>query len=167
VTRTLIALLYQSWADLDLAVSGLDAETATVCHDGGSSIGWTVGHVTNMVDAWLNVRFQGLPAHPVVGQPAFRAGGSGAAEDWPGILNGMGEVQAAARSFLDSGRVELEQSIPYDGSIMYLRPVGLSLRYAVMRIAAHHFLHVGEILTTRARLGHTVEDAPNWGASLV
>ncbi|MGE0540228.1 MAG: DinB family protein [Dehalococcoidia bacterium] len=167
MTRALVALMYQSWADLDHALSGLDAETATARNDGGSSIAWTAGHVTNMVDSWLNVRFQGLPAHPMIGLTKFRAGGSGAAEDWPGIVAGLGEVQAAARSFLDSQRGDLEQSIPYDGSITYLRPVGLSLRYAVMRIAAHHFLHVGEILTIRTRLGHAVTDAPNWGASLV
>lgn len=106
MTRAFIALMYQSWTDLDRALSGLDAETATVRNDGGSSIAWTVGHVTNMVDSWLNVRFQGLSAHPVIGQPAFRTGGSGSAEDWLGILAGLGEVQTAARSFLDSQRGE-------------------------------------------------------------
>jgi hypothetical protein len=57
--------------------------------------------------------------------------------------------------------------IVYDGSIEYLRPIGLSLRYALMRIAAHHFVHVGEIVTIRSRLGHTVGDFPDWGRDLV
>jgi len=36
-----------------------------------------------------------------------------------------------------------------------------------MSIAAHHFLHVGEILTIRSRLGHVVEDAQSWGRALI
>ncbi|MGH2603624.1 MAG: DinB family protein, partial [Dehalococcoidia bacterium] len=166
--RKIIALMYQTWADLDHALGGLPTETAVARHEGSSSIAWTTGHVTNQVDAWLNVRFQGLPPHPLIGQPSFRAGGTGAAEDWPGILAGLREVQAAARSFLDTvPDADLDRAIPYNGSIAYLRPVGLSLRHAVMRIAAHHFLHVGEIQTIRAQLGLAVEDVPDWGVSFV
>jgi hypothetical protein len=165
---TLTALMYQSWADLSHAVNGLTPETATSCDHGGSSIAWTVGHVTNMVDAWLNVRFQGLSPHPFIGQPSFRTGGTGAAEDWTSILVGLREVQAAARSFVDAAAdVDLDRVVPYDGSIAYLRPVGLSLRYAVTRIAAHHFVHVGEILTVRAHLGQPAADDPEWGKALL
>lgn len=164
----LVALMYQSWADLDRAVSGLSQEEATARHDGGSSVAWTVGHVTNMVDSWLNVRFQGTSPHPVIGRIAFRTGGSGVEEDWPSVLVGVKEVQEAARSFLEPEQpADLDLTIAYDGSIAYLRPVGLSLRYAVMRIAAHHFLHVGEIVTIRARLGHKTVEVLDWGASLV
>src|SRR5262249_27755448 len=102
MAEKLVALLYQSWADLDRAASGLTPELATARHAGGSSIAWTVAHVTNQVDAWLNVRFQGRPPHPLIGDQAFRVGGSGAAEDWPTILTAVAEVQAAARGFLDS-----------------------------------------------------------------
>lgn len=163
----LIALLLQSWADLDWAVAGLGPESATARH-GGSSIAWTVGHVTNQVDAWLNVRFQALPPHPLIGDQAFRTGGSGAAEDWPSILAAVAEVHASARMFLNSRRAaDLDQAIPYDGAIAYLRPAGLSLRHAGMRIAAHHFLHVGEIVTVRAYLGHPLADDREWGKALL
>lgn len=165
---TLTALMYQSWADLDHALRGLHPEAATICYDGGSSIAWTAGHVTNMVDAWLNVRFQGPPPHPVIGQPSFRTGGTGAAEDWPSILAGLWAVQKTARSFLDAMEgADLDRLVPYDGSIAHLRPVGLSLRYAVIRIAAHHFLHVGEILTIRTYLGQPVSDDREWGKALL
>ncbi len=121
-----------------------------------------------MVDAWLNVRFQGLPPHPVIGQALFRVGGSGAADDWPSILDGLREVQAAARALLDGAEhSDLDRVIPYDGSIAYLRPVGLSLRHAAARIAAHYFLHVGEILTVRTYLDHPVADDREWGKALL
>ena len=165
---TFTALMYQSWSDLDHALNGLPFETATISHDAGSSIAWTVGHVTNMVDAWLNVRFQGLPPHPVIGQPSFRTGGTGVAEDWTRILAGLREVQTAARSFLDAAAdADLERVVPYDGPIAYLRPVGLTLHYAVARIAAHHFVHVGEILTVRAHLGQPAADDREWGKALL
>lgn len=164
--NALIALMYQAWADLDRAVSGLTADEATTCHDGGSSIAWTVGHVTHMVDSWLVVKFQELPPHPLISDPMFRTGGSGEASDWPTITAGVNEVRETAIRFLDQREGDLERVIPYDGSISYLRPVGLSLRYGLMRIAAHHFVHVGEIVTIRSRLGHSV-DFPEWGRVLV
>ena len=164
----LVALMYESWADVDRAVSGLTPEDATARHAGGSSIAWTLGHVTHMLDSWIVVRFQGLPPHPVISHPMFRTGGSGEAEDWSMILAGAKEVREASREFLDSGqRPDLDLLIPYDGSINYLRPVGLSLRYAKMRIAAHHFVHVGEVVTVRSRLGHEIGDFPEWGQTLV
>ena len=162
----LVSLMYQSWDDLDRAVGGLSAAEATARHDGESSIAWTVGHVTNMVDSWLVVKFQGLPPHPVISDPVFRTGGTGDASGWLTILSGVGEVREAARRFLEDGTLDLDRVVPYDGSISYLRPVGLSLRYALMRIAAHHFVHVGEIATIRSRLGHSV-DFPEWGRILV
>ena len=162
----LILLMYQSWADLDRAASGLTADEATARHDGASSIAWTVGHVTHMVDSWLLVNFQGLPPDPVISDPRFRTGASGDADDWPAIRAAVREVWERARHLLDGPDVDLDRVVPYRGSIAYLRPMGLSLRYALMRIAAHHFVHVGEIVTIRSRLGHSV-DFPEWGRTLV
>ena len=166
----LVLLMYESWAQLDRSMSGLTPEGMTTRYDGGSSVAWTVGHVSNMVDSWINVRFQGLSPHPVISQADFRTGGSGEAKDWPLISGAVSEVREAARRFLDSKQdSDLDRMIPYDGSIMFLHPVGLSLHYAVMRIAAHHFIHVGEILTIRSRLGHAIEKlfGSDWGRALV
>ena len=162
-----VALMYESWADLDRALSGLTRDEATACHNDGSSIAWTVGHVTSMLDSWILVRFQGLPPHPVISNPMFRAGGSGEAKDWPMIVSGMKEVREAARRYFDGQDPDLDRMIAYDGSIKFLRPLGLSLRYAVMRIAAHHFVHVGEVVTIRSRLGHASKDFAEWGQDLV
>jgi hypothetical protein len=57
--------------------------------------------------------------------------------------------------------------VPYDGGIAYLRATGLPLRFALMSIAAHHFQHVGEIVTVRSRLGHVHVGVPDWGRALI
>lgn len=166
--NTLVLLMYQSWADLDNAIDGLPDEEATSRDDGGSSIAWTVGHVTTQVDSWLNMRFQGLPPHPVFSRETFRTGGSGEATDWPGIRAGVHQVRETARAFLDTKPgPALDRVIPYDGAIAYLRSTGLSLRFAVMSISAHHFLHVGEIVTIRSRRGQTIGDVRDWGRALL
>lgn len=64
----LVALMYESWAGLDRAADGVTAEEATARHDGGSSIAWTLGHVTQHLDSWINVNFQGRPPDPVMGR---------------------------------------------------------------------------------------------------
>ena len=164
----LILFTYESWDNLDRAVCGLTSEEATARHDGGSSIAWTVGHVTHQVDAWVNMRFQGLPPHPFISNPNFRTGGNGEEKDWAMVLTAVKQVREVARRFLDSEpEPNLDCVIPYDGSITFLRPVGLRLSYALMRIAAHHFIHMGEILTIRSRLGHAIDADPEWGRALV
>ncbi len=164
----LILFMYQSWADLDNALDGLTIEQATTRYDGGSAIAWTVGHVTTQVDSWLNMRFQGLPAHPIFHRDQFRTGGSGETMDWSGILAGVREVRTAARQFLDAEPdADLDRVIHYDGAIISLRSTGLPLRFALMSIAAHHFQHVGEIVTIRSRLGHVLKDSPEWGRALI
>ena len=164
----LILLMYESWSNLDGAIDGLTPEEATTRHYGGSAVGWTLGHVTNMVDSWINVRFQRLPPNPVVSHPMFRTGGSGEAEDWPTMLAAVRDVRETARRYLDSiEETDLDRVIPYDGSIDFLRETGLPLRYALMRIAAHHYIHMGEIVTIRSRLGHVREEFSDWGTTLV
>jgi uncharacterized damage-inducible protein DinB len=164
----LVLLMYESWAQLDRSMSGLTPEEMTTRYDGGSSVAWTAGHVSTMVDSWINVRFQGMPPHPTISQADFRVGGSGEAKDWPLISEAVSDVREAARRFLDSKQdADLESVIPYDGSIAFLRPIGLSLGYAVMRIAAHHFQHAGEIVTISSRLGHVVDESGDWGRALV
>ena len=164
----LILLMYESWAQVDRAVSGLTPEEVTTRYDGGSSIAWTVGHVTHMVDSWINMRFQSLLPHPFISHSNFRTGGSGEEKDWPMVLVSVKEVREAARRFLDSEQeLDLDRVTPYDGSINFLHPIGLRLSYVLMRIAAHHFMHAGEIVTIRSRLGHVLDEGPDWGRALV
>ena len=166
-TDKVVLLMYRSWGDIDRAVEGLTADEATARYDGGSSMAWTFGHLACMIDSWINTRFVGIPPHPVISGPAFRSGGSGEADDWPAVQAAVREVRDASRRVLDADPApDLDRMIAYDGSIEALRPIGLSLRYALMRISAHHFVHVGEIVTIRSQRGHAVGEFPDWGRDL-
>lgn len=161
----IVLLMYEAWATLDRELAPLKPTELTTRYDGGSSIAWTVGHVTNMLDSWVNARFQGLPLNRTISNPDFRAGGSGEAREWPALHAAVVSVRDAARRYLDSGP-DLERVIPYDGSIKFLRPTGLRLSYAIARIAAHHLMHAGEIATVRTRLGYAEPSGQDWGRSL-
>ncbi len=163
----LVLFLYASWKNLDESVAGLTREEATTRHFGGSSVAWTIGHVTTMVDSWLNTNQQGLPPHPFLAGDRFRNGGTGECEDWEGVLAATDEVRGRARLYLDSDP-PVDHVVPYGGSIEFLRETGLRLSYALLRISAHHFIHGGEIVTIRSRLGHDTDSlsAPDWGRPL-
>ena len=163
----LVALMYESWRNLDTVIDGLSDDEMTAQPFGGSSIAWSVGHVTNMTDSWLNVRFQGLAPNPVVSHPNFRTGGTGRCGDWPELRDAVAEVRPSGRRFLDGGP-DLGFTIPYDGSIAFLRSTGLTLWYAVARIAAHHLMHMGEIEALRTRMGRPVVDNGGaWGRGML
>lgn len=168
MTTRLVELLYQSWSDLDRALEGLTDSEATTRVHGGSAIAWTVGHVSQMADSWINGRFQRLPASPVLSRSEFRTGASGDWSDWPAIRSAVDEIRANARRFLSSiTEQDLDQVVPYDGSITDLRASGLRLGYAIMRIAAHHWIHSGEIVTVRSRMGWQERTGRQWGVTLL
>jgi hypothetical protein len=157
----LVGLLFEAWKDIDRALADLDPEEAVRPLDGGSTFAWTVAHVANQVDAFINVRFQRRAPHEFVGQARFRVGGTGAADDWRAIQAGVQEVRDAARRYLEGlNEGDLDLAVPYDGSLSPLRESGLSLRYALLRICAHHYFHIGEIATKRGALGQRVGEYP-------
>ena len=158
---TLVGLLFEAWGDLDRVVTDLTSEEALDRVSGGSSYAWTYAHLGNMLDGWINARFQGHPPNELIGDPRFRMGGSGEADDWADIQRAVGEVRAAARGYLvllaDS---DLDRTIPYDGSFAELHAVGLQLRYARYRLITHHYFHIGEIASKRDQRGRSVGDYP-------
>jgi hypothetical protein len=157
----LVGLLLEAWKDMDRVLTDLDPDEAVKRLEGGSSFAWTAAHVANQVDAWINVRFQQRPPHELIGQARFRAGGTGAADDWRAIQAGVLEVRSAARRYLEGlNESDLDLVIPYDGSFSRLRETGLSLRHALLRLCAHHYFHIGEIATKRSRLGQRVGEYP-------
>jgi len=157
----LVGLLFEAWKDMDRVLADLDADDAVRPLDGGSSIAWTAAHLANQVDAWINVRFQRRPPHELIGQNRFRAGGTGAADDWQAIQAGVREVRDAARRYLEGlSESDLDLVIPYDGSFSHLRESGLRLRYALLRTCAHHYFHIGEVATKRSAFGQRVGDYP-------
>jgi hypothetical protein len=77
------------------------------------------------------------------------------------IVTATSEVRRRARPFLLSRTApDLRRVTPYDGSIELLRSTGLSLYYAVLRIGAHHYFHIGEIASLRTRSGESIGDYP-------
>src|SRR3990172_5469069 len=98
----LVGLVFESWNDIDRVLENLLPSEALLRLDEGSSFAWTLAHVTNQVDTWINVRFQGQPPHALIGQQRFRIGGTGVAENWPAILEGAAEVRDKARNYLQS-----------------------------------------------------------------
>lgn len=159
---TLVGLVFEAWNDVDRVLAGVDASAATRQVDGGSSFAWTLAHLGQQVDAWLNVRLFGHPPHPLIGQDRWRMGGSGVAEDWPAIQHASAEVRALARAALaDLSDADLARGVPYTGGIALLQGRAVSLRYSLARIAAHHYFHLGEIAAVRSRrLGESVGDYP-------
>lgn len=156
-----VGLLFEAWNDMDRVLANLTVEDAVQQWGGGSSFAWTLGHVTENMDAWINVRFQGLPPHPLIGSDRFRYGGSGEARDWREIREGVDQVRRSAREYLQNlTEDDLNLVIPYDGSLGYLHETGLPLRYALMIHAAHHYFHIGEIAAKRDQLGHKVGGFP-------
>ena len=157
----LASLVLEAWHDLDRATANLSAEDAERRAGTASPISWSVAHCTHMVDSWLNVNFQGAEPHALLNGDTYRRGAAGDAPDWLAVQSAVGEVRAAASGYLESLREDhLAERIPYAGSIAALRETGFSPQYALMRIAAHHYLHIGEIAMTRAALGHDVGDYP-------
>ena len=161
MTTAIAALVLEAWRDLDRATADLSAEDAERRIGSASPISWTVAHCTHMVDSWLNVNFQAAEPHPFINGDVFRKGATGEALDWQDVQLAVDEVRAAARPYLESIEHEaLYERVPYTGSIEKLRESGFSPRYAMMRIAAHHYFHIGEIVAARGTLGHDVGDYP-------
>ena len=157
----LVGLLFDAWTDMDRVVEGITDDVALEALDGGSSFAWTVAHLANHVDTWVNVRFQKAEPHTYISKREFRFGGTGAADDWGAVRQGERAVHEAALGYLSGfDDDDLEIVIPYDGSLRHLRDTGITLRYALFRAIAHHYFHIGEIASKRDRLGHSVGDYP-------
>jgi hypothetical protein len=170
VADTLAQAMYQAWADLDRAIAGLTPAQATERRDGQSAIAWTVGHVSQQVDSWLNMRIQGLPRNALLADPGFATGSRGEWPDWPELLAAVAEVRARARRYLEADPAPgVDLRVPYTGNIPFLRERGLSLRNALISIAAHHWMHAGEIETLRSLRGipRPADARGEWGRAFV
>jgi hypothetical protein len=153
-------VVLEAWNDFDRVVDGLDDRTASVRLEGQSSIAWALGHVTEHVDRLLNVTLQGRERHPLLGSERFRMGSAGEADDWRAIQAATHEVRDAARQYLEQiTDGDLDQRHEFTGRISSeLGP--LTLRYALLRIGAHHYFHIGVVACQRDRMGHSVGDYP-------
>jgi uncharacterized damage-inducible protein DinB len=160
VRSRLAGLVFEAWADFDRVTAGISAEDAVAQPDGQSSIAWALGHVTEHVDRWFNATLQGRDRHALLGADRFRIGSEGKADEWEEILAATDEVREAARPYLEQVMErDLEARFELPGSVM--RELGpLTLGYALLRTAAHHYFHVGVIACQRDRMGHSAGDYP-------
>jgi hypothetical protein len=158
----LVGLVIEGWDELDRVLDGLEAAGAIRQVDGGSSFAWTLGHVTNQLDSWINVRLQHAAPHPVFEDARWRFGGTGVADNWDEVRRGAVEVRDAARGYLEAlDDAALAVESPYAGSLPELAGRQVSIRYTLLRIAAHVYFHIGEIASVRSRrLGQSVGDYP-------
>lgn len=168
-------LLKSAWEDWDALIARLSSPDQLLHREPGrSSVGWALAHVSNQLDGWINVRFQAQEPDPLLGLTKFSIGGSGVSADAAELLPAVERVRRRAWTFLERfPEDQLDETIPYDGSIIHLRHTGLSLRHALFRLASHHYVHLGEAASELGRRGLTPPQLPgpmsatikvNWNA---
>jgi hypothetical protein len=154
-------MVLEAWSDIDRATAGLSSEDAERRIGTASPISWSVAHCTNQLDNFVNVTFQGRERNQFIADERFRFGSAGEPADWSQVQAAVAEVRDAARPYLEGlTEAELERQLPYKGSMSFLRERGINVRYALIRIALHHYFHIGEIASARNSLGHEVGDYP-------
>jgi hypothetical protein len=156
----LAGFLVDAWDDFDRVLHGLSSRDAALQPSGQSSAAWALGHVTEHLDRWINHTLQGRDRHPFLGVDRFRMGSEGAADDWDAIVTAAKEVRETARPYLESITADrLDERHEFAGSISKALG-GLTLRYALVRIGAHHYFHIGVIACQRDLRGESVGDYP-------
>jgi hypothetical protein len=155
-------LVLESWAELDRVLDGLTHDDAVRQIDGSSSFAWTLAHLTNQLNTWINVRLLHAAPHPLFDDERWRMGGTGAADNWNEIRQAVGEVRAVARPYLESlDEAALSVQMPYAGTLPELVGRQVTVRYTLLRIAAHTYFHIGDIASVRSRrLQQQVGDYP-------
>jgi uncharacterized damage-inducible protein DinB len=153
----LTGLLFNAWDDADRVYANLTIADALKRHEGGSSFAWTLRHMTEGVDNWVNVTLQGGKANATLAQEREKFGRTGDAGDWEAIRAAVAEVRNSARAYLENlTDADLDQ--------IKVPPIGrwqeAPLRYYISRAIAHHYFHIGEVAAKRDRLGHKVGDYP-------
>jgi hypothetical protein len=158
----LIGLVFDSWDDLDRVLNKLNIQEAIEKPNSESSFAWTLAHVTEQIDRWVNVIAQDMLPHPDIGKDEFRFGGTGIAQDWSLINQASKEVRAAAKSYLDNLTDNDLESIIIDDNDPNAKPdrKHIKLYSVILRVIAHYYFHIGEIAAKRDRIGHSVGDYP-------
>ena len=158
----LVGLVFDSWDDLDRVLDKLQIQQAIESPNGESSFSWTLAHLTEQVDRWVNVIAQNMLPHPDLGKKEFRFGGTGISQDWQLINQASQEVRAAAISYLDNLSDNDLESIVLNDNDPSAKPERkrIKLYSVILRIISHYYFHIGEIAAKRDRIGHSVGDYP-------
>src|SRR5437667_7181696 len=96
------ALVIESWAELGRVIDGLSSQDALRQVHDGSSFAWTLAHLGQQLDSWINERLAHHEPEPFFQDERWRMGGTGAADDWAQIKHATRDVRRKARTYLES-----------------------------------------------------------------
>ena len=148
--------------DLARSLEGIDKNEAEVRLPGFSAVSWTVAHVAQHIDSWVNNILAGHPQNSYFTGSSFPKGGSGEGADWSTLSPVLHEVLGKARAFLEKvSEAELAKAEVYQGSMLPLRGKLVTGNYRLARLTAHIYYHIGEIVTIRSARGHNAGDFPS------
>jgi hypothetical protein len=157
-----IGSVLAAWADLERLPSHVPAEVAIrQPGPGRACIAWTVAHLANQADLWINVESAEAVPHPFASDPRWQIGGDGTAVDWPAIQAASRDVIAAATLYLSGAdHAVLDRGIPYIGRNPALAGRTVTLRYRLARHTAHVYFHIGAMAADLVSAGLSVGDYP-------
>ncbi len=148
--------------DLARSLEGMASADAEVRLPGFSPISWTVAHVAQHTDSWINHILAGHPQNTYFGGDQFAKGATGAPVEWMRVSVVLADVLGKARAFLENvTEAQLAKAEVYQGSMQPIRGKLVTGNYRLARLTAHVYYHIGEIVTIRTSQGHKVGDFPS------
>lgn len=155
------ALMLDALDDLARSLEGMDKSGAERREAGFSPVSWTVAHIAQHIDSWVNNILAGHPRNNFFAGTEFAKGASGEGADWQTVSGVLSEVLGRSRAFLEIvSQAELERAEVYQGSMQPLRGKSVTGNYRLARLTAHIYYHIGEIVTIRTARGEKVGDFP-------
>ncbi|MBI2851355.1 MAG: DinB family protein [Chloroflexi bacterium] len=147
--------------DLARSLEGIDKVEADEHLPGFSPVSWTVAHVAQHIDSWVNNILAGHPRNGYFAGDPFAKGATGEGAEWKTVSPVLQEVLGKARAFLEKVTgAELARAEIYQGSMQPIRGKLVTGNYRLARLTAHIYYHIGEIVTIRSAKGHKVGDFP-------
>ena len=158
----LAALVLDALDDLERSLDGLTPTEAEGRLPAFSSVSYTVGHIAQHIDSWVNDSLAGKGRDSYLSSAQFARGSAGEPVQWENVNTSFEKVLKRARSYLAIvDEKDLERQSVYSGSMVALRGRPVTGNYRLARLVAHIYYHVGEITSLRGTMGHKVEDFPS------
>ncbi len=159
----LAALILDALDDLERSLSGLTPTDAERRMPGFSSVSYTVGHVAQHIDSWVNDSLAGKQRDTYLSSNQFARGSAGDPVPWETVNTSFVKVLERARSYLANvDEKALAHESAYTGNQEALKGKIVTGNYRLARLVAHIYYHVGEIGTVRTTMGHRIQDFPSW-----
>ncbi len=155
------AMMADALNDFSQCLARVMATEADVQRSGFSSVSWTTAHVGQHVDSWILGAIGRRPRSLLFSDPAVSKGAPGGGVKWTVVEPEFKRIHREALDILRGlSQDQLEVKETYAGSIQALRGHQVDGNYRLVRLTAHIYYHIGDICTTRAAQGITIEDFP-------